>query len=201
MTSRCTLVIPDAGPLNSLWLADALPLLLSIRMPIVMLDAIYDEACGEPERYAKDRDVKSFVDAHTGREISIASTFVGQQARLARARGEFVPGKGIGDAAVAEFMSDGVEHYITDDATVLLLFEDADFRNIHFINQPDNMHLLSTVAMLRGLEEVGVIPSADSVLQAMLNPADPDRQRYARVLKDMPAGTDIPAPQGSSWKP
>jgi hypothetical protein len=201
VTVRCTLVIPDAGPLNSLWLADSLPLLLRLNMPIVVLDAIYDEVGGEPRRYAKDRDVKAFLDLHSGGAITVETTFVGQQARHARARGEFVPGKGMGDAAIAEFMATGVERYIADDATVLLLFEDADFRNVHFLNRPDNLHLLSTVAMLRGLEEVGVIASADAVLQAMLHPADPERRRYARALTDLPEGTDLPAPLGSTWKP
>lgn len=198
---RCTLVVPDAGPLNSLWVADALPLLLQLAMPVVVLDAIYDEATGEPERYAKDRQVKAFIDAHLGSAITIERTFVGQQARLARARGEFVPGAGMGDAAIAEFMATGVAAYLANGAAVLLLFEDADFRNIHFLRRPDNLHLLSTVAMLRGLEEVAVIASADAVLRAMLRPTDPERQRYARAFSDLPQGTDLPAPLGSTWKP
>ena len=45
---RCVLVIPDAGPLNSLWVADRLDLLLRLDMPIVVVDAVYDEVTSNP---------------------------------------------------------------------------------------------------------------------------------------------------------
>jgi len=201
VSARCTLVIPDAGPLNSLWVADALPLLLELAMPIVVLDAIYDEVTSDPPRYAKDRDVKAFIDGHAGKEIAIAPTFVGAQARQARAKGGFVPGRGIGDAAIVEFINGHVEQYVTPDQAVLLLFEDSDFRTIHFFRQPENVHLLSTVGLLRGLEEAGVIASADAVVDAMMRPPNPERRRYMRALTDTPAGTDLPAPLGSTWTP
>jgi hypothetical protein len=200
MTARCTLVVPDAGPLNSLWVAGRLDLLLALDMPIVVIDAVYDEVTSDPARFSKDRDVKAFIDARLGREIALEATFVGQQARLARTRGDFVPGGGIGDAAIAEFMSVGVARYLGENDAVVLLFEDADFRNIHFLRQPDTLHLLSTVALLRGLEEVGVLASADAVLAAMLTPADPERRGYARRFTDLPHGTDMAAPGGSHWK-
>jgi hypothetical protein len=201
MVARCTLVVPDAGPLNSLWVADRLDLLLVLDMPVVVIDAVYDEVTSDPARYQKDRDVKAFIDARLGGDIRLETTFVGQQARLARAGGAYVPGAGIGDAAVAEFMSGPVARYLAHGEAVLLLFEDADVRNIHFIRQPDTLHLLSTVAMLRGLEEVGVIASADAILAAMLTPADPARGRYARRFAGLPHGTDIGAPAGSQWRP
>lgn len=40
---RCTLIIPDAGPFNSLWVADQLSLLLTLDMRLVVVDAVYDE--------------------------------------------------------------------------------------------------------------------------------------------------------------
>jgi hypothetical protein len=200
MSTRCTLVVPDAGPLNSLWVADRLDLLLALEMPVVVIDAVYDEATSEPLRFKKDREIKALIDARLGREIVVESTFVGRQARLARTRGDFVPGGGVGDAAIAEFMNSGVKRYLGEGEAFVLLFEDADFRNIHFVRQPDNLHLLSTVAILRGLEEVGVLASAEAVLAAMLAPADPERQRYARRFNDLADGTDIPAPSDSTWK-
>lgn len=60
---RCTVVIPDAGPFNSLWVADQLSLLLNLDMRIVVVDAVYDEVTSDTS-YPKDRDVKNFVDAH-----------------------------------------------------------------------------------------------------------------------------------------
>ena len=60
---RCVLVIPDAGPLNSLWVADRLDLLLRLEMPIVVVDAVYDEVTGDPA-YPKDAEVKAFIDSN-----------------------------------------------------------------------------------------------------------------------------------------
>lgn len=40
---RCTLVVPDAGPFNSLWVAGRLDLLIALDMKIVVVDAVYDE--------------------------------------------------------------------------------------------------------------------------------------------------------------
>ncbi|SFL73686.1 hypothetical protein [Methylobacterium pseudosasicola] len=45
---RCTLIIPDSGPFNSLWVADALTLLLDLDMPIVVVDAVHDEVTSDP---------------------------------------------------------------------------------------------------------------------------------------------------------
>lgn len=53
MTKRCTLVIPDAGPFNSLWVANELPLLLKLDMPIVVVDAVYDELTRDPANFPK----------------------------------------------------------------------------------------------------------------------------------------------------
>ncbi len=40
---RCRVLIPDAGPFNSLWVANALELLLKLDLPITLVDAVYDE--------------------------------------------------------------------------------------------------------------------------------------------------------------
>ena len=201
MSGRCTIIVPDAGPLNSLWVAGRLDLLLTLAIPVVVIDAVYDEATSDHARFEKDRDVKVFIDSRLGPEMILETTSVGQNGRAARARGEIVSKREHGDLAIAEFMNDRVERYVADGGTALLLFEDADFRNIHFVRQPAHLHLLSTVAMLRGLEEIGLLESADDVLAAMLHPTGPMRQRYARRFKDLPSGNDISAPGGSRWKP
>jgi hypothetical protein len=198
---RCTLIIPDAGPLNSLWVADALHLLLALRLPVVVLDAIYDEVTSDPAGYAKDRDVKAFIDAHAGAEIIVQSTGVGRNARLARSMGQFETGAGLGEAAIAQFMNHGLMDYLGADEAALVLFEDADFHELLILRQPKNLHFLSTVAFVRGLEEVGIVPSADALLNAMIHPTSPEKRRYARHFPDMPAGIDRPAPGGSTWKP
>ena len=59
---RCTVIIPDAGPFNSLWVADRLDLLLALDMRLVVVDAVYDELTSDLS-YPKDRAVKAFIDS------------------------------------------------------------------------------------------------------------------------------------------
>lgn len=196
---RCTLIIPDSGPFNSLWVADALPLLLDLDMPIVVVDAIYDEVTSDPVQYRKDRDVQAFIAQHNARFIRV-TTDVWQMELERRQRG-LKPKRNAGELAIADFLSsdDGLKRYVRDGAPVLLLFEDRDVR---VINTPPNVHLLSTVGLLRGLERVGVIPSADTVIRAMTHPTAPGRRPAdARILTDLPDGTDEPSATGSSWTP
>jgi hypothetical protein len=162
MTKRCILVIPDAGPINSLWVADALHLLLALKMPIVMIDEVYAELTSDPDHYQKDWDVKAFVEGHAD-VFTIEKTTVGRWAAEARARGEDVTGESMGEAAIADFFKKGIEKYAEPDQPVLLLFEDSDIRSVRFIRKPANMHLLTTIAMLKGLEEKKVIKSAETI--------------------------------------
>jgi hypothetical protein len=197
VTKRCTLVIPDAGPFNSLWVANELPLLLKLDMRIVVVDAVYDELTRDPVNYPKDREVKAFIDAHQP-PFKIEDTETGRHERENRRNG-FPPRRNAGEVAIVDFMSDGLEKYLTAREPVLVLFEDSDVPGVRFFRKPPNLHLLSTVGMLRGLERVGVIRSADDIIQKMTHPTDPARQ--ARVLKDLPDGVDEPATIGSSWTP
>ena len=77
MTQRCVLVIPDAGPINSLWVADALPLLLKLAMDIVVIDEVYAELTSDPDNYRKDREVKEFIEGHPD-VFTIEKTTVGR---------------------------------------------------------------------------------------------------------------------------
>lgn len=197
MSKRCVLVIPDAGPINSLWVASELPLLLKFNMPIVIIDQVYAELTSDPENYLKDREVKSFVEARPD-VFTIEETTVGKMAATLRAQGTFQPGKSLGEAAIADFFQHGLEKYVRDDQAALLLFEDADIRSVKIIRRPRNLHLLSTVAWLRGLQEIGSIASADDVIRSMTHPTDPTRR--PRKFSDLPDGVDDPADIGSSWR-
>lgn len=194
---RCTLVVPDAGPFNSLWVAGRLDLLIALDMKIVVVDAVYDEVTRDLA-YAKDREVKAFIDGHTP-PFSIEPTEYGQFVRARRAGGAEVK-KGSGEAAIAEFMASdtGLRKHLAPGEPVLLLYEDRDLR---VINRPPNLHLLSTVGLLRGLERVGVIASADEVIHAMTHPEGDPAAARARKFTDLPEGTDEPAVIGSAWEP
>jgi hypothetical protein len=198
VVKRCTLIIPDAGPFNSLWVADQLSLLLELDMKIVVVDAVYDEMTSDTS-YPKDRAVKDFIDGNQPPFV-VEPTDIGMAEREKRARGE-KPKKNAGELAIMDFMSseNGLRRFLSPGDPVALLFEDSDW---HIYRKPPNLHVLSTVGMLRGLERVGVVKSADDIIGEMLHPSKPDRRPAdARVLTDLPAGTDLPANIGSEWEP
>ena len=92
---------------------------------------------------------------------------------------------------------DGLRKYVSVGEPVAILFEDAGVR---VFNKPPNLHLLSTVGLLRGLERVGVIPSADAIIHEMTHPSKADRRPAdTRVFTDLPDGVDDPAAIGSTW--
>lgn len=195
---RCTLIIPDAGPLNSLWVADRLDLLLTLKMPLVVVDAVYDELTSDLS-YPKDQAVKAFIDSNRP-PFLIESTEIGSQEREKRLAGKSLK-KNAGELAIVDFMSsdDGLRKYVGVGDPVAILFEDAGVR---IFNKPPNLHLLSTVGLLRGLERVGVIDSADAVIHEMTHPSKPDRRPSdTRVFTDLPEGVDEPAAIGSEWTP
>ena len=199
MRKRCALIIPDAGPINSLWVARRLDLLPKLDMQVVLIDEVYAETTSDPDNYAKDREVRAFVEAHRGKEIIVEETFVGAAAAKARSEGKKIASN-LGEAAIAEFLGNedsGVGKYLNDDSAALLLFEDSDWRNTRIIRKTDNLHPLSTVALLRGMQASGLLESADEVIDAMLHPDNP---RERRVLNDLPDGTDIEADPGSFWR-
>lgn len=196
--SRCTVIIPDAGPFNSLWVADRLDLLLRLDMRLIVIDAVYDELTSDPS-YPKDRDVKAFIDGNRPPFV-IETTEIGRLEREKRASGLKLR-RNAGELAIVDFMSseDGLPKYVAVGDPVAILFEDADMR---VFNKPPNLHLLSTVGLLRGLERVGVISSADEVIYEMTHPSRPDRRpQDARAFTDLPGGIDEPAATGSTWEP
>jgi hypothetical protein len=130
------------------------------------------------------------------RIAKIEDTETGRREREKRRDG-LRPRRNAGEVAIVDFKSDGLEKYLTAREPVLVLFEDSDVPGVRFFRKPPN--LLSTTGMLRGLERVGVIQSANAIIEKMTHPTDPSRR--AQVLKDLPDGVDEPAIVGSSWTP
>ncbi|TFF22936.1 hypothetical protein E3C22_10815 [Jiella endophytica] len=195
---RCTLVMADAGPFNSLWVAGRLDLLLALDMRVVVVDAVYDELTSDPV-YLKDREVKAFIDNNRP-PFLIEPTDIGQMEREKRARGGKLK-RNAGELAMVDFMTsdNGLPSYTAAGDPVAILFEDAGIR---VINKPPNLHLLSTIGMLYGLERVGIIPSAEDIVREMTHPTLPGRKLSdARKFTDLPEGIDDPAAIGSSWTP
>ncbi len=188
-------MILDAGPINSLWVAGRLDLIQLIGLPVVIVDEVYCELTSDLS-YVKDREVKGFLDSASF--ITIEQTDTGRHASNDRKNGLKVkPNRG--EIAIHDFIIDpeeGLSKYTRDPTdSVLLLFEDADVNNV--VVKLDNVHKLSTVAMLRGLESLSIISSADEIIESMTNP----QNTMIRKLSDLPCGVDDEARVKSSWKP
>jgi hypothetical protein len=66
--------------------ANRLDLLLLLDMPIVVVDAVYEEVTSDAENYLKDAELKAFMDGHQSPFV-IEPTDVGRLERQRRAAG------------------------------------------------------------------------------------------------------------------
>jgi hypothetical protein len=152
------LVVPDAGPLISLGRADRLPVILSLGLPVYVVDQVFFEVT-QDKRFPDAERIERFV--RTEACVHAFETAVGKAAAERRARGETrQPGQG--EAAIAEFLSRIEEITGNPDSPVLMLFEDSDVQKRNFI-LPGNVHIISTWALLLGLQRKGLIASAQDI--------------------------------------
>ena len=164
---RCVLLIPDASPLNSLWVIDRLDLLLHLDMPIVMVDAVYAELTSDLD-FQKDRDMKAFVETHSPPFIIEETLLWADEQRRRKEGGKRLDN--IGELAMMEFANDTnrIQKYTNfDNDPLLILFED---RSLIVVGNRPNIHLLSTVAFLRGMERQGFVHSASDLIEEMQRP-------------------------------
>ena len=151
------IVIPDAGPINTLAAADLLDLFLAPKhATLVIIESVMIEIIPNAPKLA------DFLKVNAGR-IDVVKTSVCLDDADKRLRGKEI-GKGRGDLAVADFLM----HYV--DATVgnspaLIIYEDKKtdkkLARLHqnFKELGDNAHFITTTAYLRKLEAEGIIDS------------------------------------------
>jgi hypothetical protein len=159
-------------------------------MPIYIIDAVYYELVINPDKFDGDRHIRDFLKMYATPKF----TDNGELLLERRLAGKTT--KNFGEAAIAEFLRNDIEN-IAKKNPVLLLFEDHKMlRNID-LAFPDNVHFLSTVAMIRGLAELKIISelNAENIIECITNSPKP------RKIADMPDGTDIESRIGSYWKP
>jgi hypothetical protein len=179
----------DAGPLISLGRIDRLSLLLLLNLPIYLVDQVVFEVTSD-RRFVDAERIDAFIAQHTS-VVQVFQTEVGHSAEQNRAGGQTGRQKGMGEAAIAEFLARLDEVLDSPDDPVLLLYEDSDINKQRFV-LPDNVHLLSTRVLLLGLEQRGQIASARRIWEEI----------HASGRGISAAETDRPArtPRGgSSW--
>jgi hypothetical protein len=164
-----------------------LDLLLDLDMPIYIIDQVLYECTGDLTRLGA-KTIVDFVENNPD-VVYVEETFVGKAASLERESGIKKRHRGLGEAAIAEFFAN-IDEKIDPKEPVLILFEDSDIRRINAFFQ-GNAHLLSTRALLVGMEECSIIESADDVWQSIISAG---RKPSDKII-------DQPSREGSSWKP
>ena len=175
MASTITLVIPDAGPLISLATADRLDLLDQFAVPVVVLDVVKAECLFKawPGRDNLERWFGS-----NDRQIEIISTPIFalymQATRDEQSKNRGEAKRGLGDAAISWFVANASADS-GPNATTLILTEDAALGDSRLGR---DVHILSTRAFLKTLQNLRVIGSARSIIE--------DIERSGRVVAPVP---------------
>jgi hypothetical protein len=187
---RVTLLIPDSSPLISLAIGNSLDLLLKLDIPIRLVDVVYWETVLDHEKPGA-AEIEKFVGANP-KAIEVVETTVGNLLKDRRMREPDFRWKNLGEAAISEFLAD-LDDHLPDNNPVLVLFDDlkAQKKQIYLHGRA---HLLTTMSLLDGMEKMGLIPSAQEIVDRI---RDAGREISLHRL-------DIEAPSssgGSYWEP
>jgi hypothetical protein len=189
MTKLVKIVIPDAGPINTLAAAGLLGLLLAPRnSELMVIQSVLNEIL------VRAPEFQEFLVKNSTR-IKIISTSVCKDDAARILRGEQI-GKGRGDLAIADFILNLIDESVGN-VPALVIFEDKKLGRLRELEQySENTHFITTVAYLRKLEIEGLIGSFaeawDQVVQKNSSP-DPAVDREPNPME-----IDAPARSGSS---
>ena len=187
-----TLIIPDAGPLITLAIADRLELLQKFGRKILIMDVVREECLRKADVPEYPR-LKAWFEKNGHNQAQIMATpFLAafrEAARQAASGGDPFATRGMGDATIAWFVANISRFHSADDIG-LVLTEDATFGNV-VLNR--DVHVLSTRAWLQALENANMIPSAVDIIQEV----QANGRNLARYIADQPAV--ISAGTRSDW--
>ena len=162
------IVIPDAGPINTLAAAGLLHLLLAPKnTQIVIIKTVFNEII------LRDPELQEFMDANIDR-ITIIDTSVCIDDEARKTRGEPV-GKGRGDLAIADFILNSIDESIGN-SPGLIIYEDRKLVRLHATGDfSEKTHFITTAAYLRKLEQEHIIESFDLIWKQIT-----DRKYFSR---------------------
>ena len=193
MTIPISLVVPDAGPLISLAMADRLDILDAFSVPIAALDVVKAECLFRewPGRASLER----WFETNEDRLEIIESPFLPLYLKSMSAEASHqapAATRGLGDASIAWFVANAP--YIRQRTTTLLvLTEDASFGDAVLGR---DVHVLSTRAFLQTLEALDIIVSSKDVLDEIARRG----RNVAPYMADRPALGGAGGRKKSSWK-
>jgi hypothetical protein len=187
---KVEIVLPDAGPLISLALGEALPELLKLGIPVHIVDQVLFEVTGNLN-HPGAKEARDFVAAHPS-QVHIAQTTVGRLAALERLTNPAVKHRGLGEAAISEFLS-RIDEYVAPGAPILLVYEDGDVQSLRVTNLR-RVHLIGTRELLTAMQEEKLIDSADAIFSKMLEKGRAPSKNTVELPAETRGGE-------STWRP
>ena len=189
MNKPIKIIIPDAGPINTLAAAGLLDLLLAPpNTEIIVIKSVLNEII------IRAPEFQQFIEKNGPRIKSICTSICTDDAKKIE-RGEPI-GKGRGDLAIADFILNFIDDTVGN-SPALVIFEDKKLGRLRDLEQfSENTHFITTAAYLRKLELEGVIASFDEIWRKIVeknSSLDPKKHR-----KPNPTEIDAPARTGSS---
>lgn len=195
MTKLIKIVIPDAGPINTLAAAGLLDLLLAPpNSEVMVIQSVLNEIL------VRAPEFQEFLDKNPTR-IKKISTSVCKDDAEKLSRGDPI-GKGRGDLAIADFILNFIDESVGN-APALVIFEDKKLGRLRDLEQfSENTHFITTAAYLRKLEIEGLIGSFEEIWNQIVQKnksSDPAIHREPNPMEiDAPArlGSSIFRPRG-----
>lgn len=187
MKRKFAIVVPDAGPLITLGCIDSLDLLDRIDAEIYVVDQVIEEVTRKPSAPGAAQ-LRTFIKRST--RLHVFQTAVGENAKLAREMGRGTRERGLGEAAIAEFLA-RLDEVIPQNETAVLLYEDSDVAKMRVFRSA-NATIVSTYSFLLALEKRGIIPSAEGVWKKVLTVGRvPSKKQRVEPLSPSAAGADF----------
>ncbi len=150
------ILLPDAGPLNTLAYADALDLLFKPGWTVNLVDMVHCEVIRN--HTPTSRRIAQWVEQH---KPLLLNTTIFQRYKQALEAGGLAPKRAnLGELAIQEAMNGFA--LVSPPATGIFLFEDHKIARTSFL-LPDNCRKISTRAFLLFLEQKGWLESAAHV--------------------------------------
>ncbi len=175
---KITLIVTDASPLITLAVADALDTLLMPKVKVIIPDMVNFEVTRHMNKPGS-RELLDWISAHQFREVFVGSTEVFYEFIILHELNPSVKTKNRGEQAAAEILERELKNGV--DAAIFL-FEDSDIKKANFlVRLPDNVLIMSTSTFLDGLQQKGLIGSAEEILQKAVNTRGETIQKRAII--------------------
>ena len=176
-------VVSDTGPLISLAACGRLDLFTEFRRPVRVPDVVRAECLRHPGKIGT-ATLEAWFDPSTCPAEVLATPFMAAWEKAVpkeEANPELHASLGIGNAALAWLLRQA-QAGIGLDVPTLILTEDGPFGDGIVRDRFPEVHVLSTRAFLRTLENFGQIPSAERIIEEIARAG----RQLARYMADRP---------------